>query len=158
MIVGKLKNKLGRPSKKVVKRIIIGLIAAVIIAGAGYFILGGKNSVGFTALEENQIPQQIVSDVIPEYRQLERALACVVDGKVYVIATRGEKPTSGYGITIDKMYLEKEGETTNLVVCAIFKDPQAGMSLTQALTYPLQVTETDLEALPDTIQLKVQYE
>lgn len=152
-----VKGKLGRPDKKIVKKILIGLIAVAVIIGAGYLILGGEDAVGFKVLEESQIPQQIVTDVIPEYRQLERALACVVDGKVYIVATRGEKPTSGYEIAIQKMELEEDGGSKNLVVYADFTDPQAGMSLTQAVTYPLQVAETDLEELPNTIQLKVQY-
>lgn len=40
--------------------------------------------------------------MIPEYRELERALGCLIDGKVYVIVTRGEKPTAGYEVSIDQ--------------------------------------------------------
>lgn len=156
--MGRFKNRFRGLGKKTLRKIIVGLIAVAFVGAAGFFILGGKDSVKYTILEEKLIPQQIISEVIPEYRQLERALACVVDGKIYVIATRGEKPTSGYEIAIDRMYLEKDGGKTNLVVCTIFKDPQAGMSLSQVLTYPFQVAETDLKALPDGIQLKVQYE
>jgi hypothetical protein len=89
---------------------------------------------------------------------LERALACVVDDKIYVIASRGEKPTSGYEIAIDKMSVSEEDGVKTLKIYTVFKDPQPGTALTQVLTYPLQVAETDLAYLPDQIELKVQYE
>ena len=136
----------------------LGMAAAcAVMVGALCVFTGNDRTVSFQVLEEKAIPQQISSQVIPEYRTLERALACVVDGKVYVIATRGEKPTSGYEISIETMTLEETDGKTNLVVGTIFKDPQPGTSLTQAVTYPLQTAETDLTELPDSIELKVQY-
>lgn len=152
-----LKNKIGRVNKK---RVAIIIVAAAVIAGAvfgGLKLFGGNDNVKFKVLSESEIPQQIATQVIPEYRQLERALASVVDGKVYVVATRGEKPTTGYELQIDRMTLEGADEGKTLVVFVKFKDPQPGMSLTQALTYPLQVAETELTKLPDQIQLRVQY-
>ncbi len=144
------------PSKKVI--IILIIIAAVIaMVMAGLHIFKGDEKVEFKVLNEKEIPQQIISQVIPEYRQLERALACMVDDKVYVIATRGEKPTSGYKITIEKMVLTEKDGIKNLQVYTEFKDPEPGTALTQVLTYPLQVVETNLTELPDQIELKVQY-
>lgn len=152
-----LKNKINKPNKRTIG---ILLIIALVVAGlvwGGRHMLMGNTKVNFKVLKEGEIPQQITGQVIPEYRQLERALACVVDNKVYVVATRGEKPTSGYEISIDRMELKKVDDNTMLIVYSKFKDPQPGMSLTQVLTYPLQVAETDLKELPDQIQLKVQY-
>jgi len=145
------------PSKKmlVIFAIIIIAIAAIV---AGMMIFKGDVKVGYRVLGESEYPQQIANQVIPEYRALERALACVVDDKVYVIASRGEKPTSGYEIAIDKMTITEEDGIKTLKVYAVFKDPQPGTALTQVLTYPLQVAETDLSYLPDQIELKVQYE
>ena len=139
-------------------KIALGMVVfCLLLIGALCVFTGKDQEVTFRVLAENEIPQQITSQVIPEYRTLERALACVVDGKVYVVATRGEKPTSGYEISIEKMELEEKDGTVNLVVCALFKDPQSGTSLTQAVTYPLQVAETDLKERPDSIELKVHY-
>ena len=152
-----LKNRVGKFNKK---KIATMAVAAVILAGAvygGWQLLNGDTDVDFRVLSETEVPQQIATQVIPEYRQLERALASVVDGKVYVVATRGEKPTSGYEIEIDKMTLEEADDVSTLMVFVKFRDPQPGMSLTQALTYPLVVAETELTELPDQIQLKVQY-
>lgn len=152
-----LKNKLAKPK---MKNVLILLVIALLVAGlawGGQRFFKGDKGVNFKILGEGEIPKQIAGSIIPEYRQLERALSCLVDGKVYVIATRGEKPTSGYEIKIDRMTLEQESDGSVLKVFVKFLDPQPGLSLTQALTYPLQVAETELEKLPDQIQLKVQY-
>lgn len=158
MIVGKLgviKNV-----RKLSKRsLIIGAIIIIAIAAivAGLYFFEGDEKVDYRVLSETEIPQQITNQVIPEYRALERALACVVDDKIYVIASRGEKPTSGYEISIDKMEISDEDSIKTLMVYTVFRDPQPGTALTQILTYPLQVAETDLTYLPDQIELKVQY-
>jgi hypothetical protein len=138
--------------------IIAILIIAVAAVAAGYIIFGGDEKVSYKVLGESEYPQQIANQVIPEYRALERALACVIDDKIYVIASRGEKPTSGYEIAIDKMAVSEEDGVKTLKVYAVFKDPQPGTALTQVLTYPLQVAETELSFLPDQIELKVQYQ
>ncbi len=137
-------------------------VAGILVAGAlialltGYF-LRGDDMVEFRTLSEAEIPQDIAGQVIPEYRDLERALACVVDDKIYVVVTRGEKLTSGYEISIEKMECEEKDGQQNLIVYALFKDPEPGTALSQVLTYPLAVAETELEELPDTIELRIQY-
>lgn len=159
MIVSKtgVIKKMRKPSGRmlIIIVIIIVVIAAVV---AGMMFFKGDDKVSYKVLGETDYPQQIASQVIPEYRALERALACVVDDKIYVIASRGEKPTSGYEIAIDKMTVSEEDGIKTLKVYTLFKDPQPGTALTQVLTYPLQVAETDLTFLPDQIELKVQYE
>lgn len=126
-----------------------------LLAGSGAMdkVLGGKN-VDFAQLDEKDIPQAIVTDVIPEYRELERALGCLADGKVYVVVTRGEKPTAGFGLEIEGMKLEKTDHGQNLVVTALFTDPPEGEAVAQVITYPVQVAETQLTQLPDTIELR----
>lgn len=159
MIVSKtgVVKKMRKPSKRMLIIIVIIIIAIAVVA-AGLLIFKGDEKVSYKVLGESEYPQQIASQVIPEYRALERALACVVDDKIYVIASRGEKPTSGYEIAIDKMAVSEEDGVKTLKVYTVFKDPQPGTALTQVLTYPLQVVETDLSYLPDQIELKVQYE
>ena len=154
----KKEKKLKKPGKK---RIILVAVIVAVIAAAALFaatLFKGDKTVEFKILSENQIPQDISSQVIPEYRTLERALACVVEDKVYVVVTRGEKPTSGFEVDIDKMKLEEQDGKTNLVVYADFKDPEKGKALAQVLTYPLKVAETKLTQLPDEIELRIQYE
>lgn len=156
--MGEKEKKLRKPGKKSII-IIAVILAAVIAAGViAVNLLKGEKAVEFKTLNDNQIPQDIFSQVIPEYRSLERALACVVDDKIYVVVTRGEKPTSGFEVDIDKMAIEEKNGKTNLVVYADFKDPEKGKALAQVLTYPVKVAETNLKNLPDEIELRIQYE
>ena len=153
--MGKIRD-MKKPGKK---WLIIGVLAAAAIAAGAYFVCADKGqNVEFKVLSESEYPQEISNEVIPEYRTLERALACVVDEKVYVIVTRGEKPASGYKVGIDKMKLVTEDGKENLVVYASFRDPAKGNSMSQVLTYPVKVAQTGLKRLPDEIELRVQYE
>lgn len=132
------------------------LLAVALILSQTLFdsALGG---VEFTVLSAEEIPRTIEKDVIPEYRDLERALGCLVDGKVYVVVTRGEKPTAGYELSIEKMTLEKTKNGSNLTVTALFTEPPAEKSVSRIITYPYSVAVTELEALPDSIELNVRY-
>lgn len=147
------------------KKRILGILGIAALLGAFSYMaasnnlieIGSGKAVEFTKLTKEEIPQAIETEVIPEYRDLERALGCIIDGKVYVIVTRGEKPTAGYDLAIEKMRLEKRDGTTNLVVSALFTDPPAGTAVSQIITYPYVVALAELEALPDTIELSVKY-
>ncbi len=152
----KFLKKLNGPGKKI---FMVLIVVIVVMLGALFAMnhFNGDEAVDFRVLEENEIPQDIVSQVIPEYRDLERALACMVDDKVFVLVSRGEKPTSGFDVSIDKMVLEEKDGVRNLAVYANFEDPEPGEALTQILTYPLKVAETGLTQLPDQIELRVQY-
>jgi len=141
--------------------IIILIVVLVIIASLFIynFFIKGDDYVEYKILAEEQIPTELTNEILPEYKQLERALACCFNDKIYVIVTRGQKPTGGYDIGIDKMKLIKEEDKTNtLVVYTVFTDPRPGDILTQVITYPYEVAETNLSELPDQIEMKVQYD
>ncbi|QXM07429.1 protease complex subunit PrcB family protein [Crassaminicella indica] len=121
-----------------------------------YFVKD-DDGVPFELLSEEQIPQKI-QEILPRYKSLERALACKVDGEIFVIATRGEKPTGGYTIQIDSIEKVNIDGKTKLVVYTTFKDPKPGDIVTQVITYPYVVVKTELEELPDKIELKVKYD
>ena len=138
------------------------LLLAILIFGAVSTGLPerffGARTVAFTQLKKDEIPQTIETDVIPEYRELERALGCLVNGKVYVVVTRGEKPTAGYDLAIEDIRLQKmEDGGSNMLVTARFEEPAAGESVSRIITYPYVVAETDLTVLPDTIELQARY-
>lgn len=156
--MGEKEKKIRKPGKKgliIAAVLVIAALAAGLIAAN---VLKGDKKVEFKTLNENKIPQDISSQVIPEYRTLERALACVVEDRIYVIVTRGEKPTSGFSVDIARMVLEEKEGKTNLVVYADFKDPEKGKALAQVITYPVKVAKTNLTKLPDEIELRIQYE
>lgn len=154
-----IKFKFQRPSKRTM--IIILIVVLVIIASLFIynFFIKGDDYVEYKILAEEQIPTELTNEILPEYKQLERALACYFNDKVYVVVTRGQKPTGGYDIGIDKMKLVEEDDgTTTLVVYVNFTDPSPGDILTQVITYPYEVAETNLKQLPDQIEMKVQYD
>ena len=133
--------------------IVIGVITAAVCLN----MLGDSKPVEFEEIKESQLPKEITADVIPEYKTLERALACIIDDDVYVIVTRGEKPTSGFKVSVDNMVLEEKDGKSTLVVYANFQDPDKKTAFSQIITYPIQVVKTNLNALPDNIELRLQY-
>ena len=148
-----------KPSRKiwlVIVGIVIALSAVAFIMGFGGRLIGGK-SIDFEEIHKDDIPKSIEVEVIPEYRELERALGCLVDDKVYVVVTRGEMETSGYEVSIEKILLETENGKENLSVEANFKDPKEGERHSKTKTYPYVVAKVDLAALPDTIELITKY-
>lgn len=154
--MGKIKN-----IKKPGKKFFIGagcILIVVLVAVMAVMLMSNQKNVEFQVLSEKEIPQEISGDVLPEYRSLERALACMVDEKVYVVVTRGEKPASGFKVDIDKMKLQTENNKETLIVYAVFKDPASENSMSQVINYPVKVAQTELKTLPDEIELRVQYE
>lgn len=138
--------------KKAVAILCIAIAAAV----AGVVVMCVMNSserIEFTVLDDKDIPREIESQVLPEYRNLERALACIVDDKVYVVVTRGEKTTSGYEVDINKMIMNDD----KLEVYAKYSDPEEGKAVSQVLTYPCKVARTELASLPESIELRIMY-
>jgi hypothetical protein len=142
------------------KKGLISLGIIIIVLLGAFFVVNmvkGDKTVDFITLADTEIPQEITTQVIPDYRSLERALACKVDDKVFVMVSRGEKPTSGFDLDIDRMVIEDKNGSTNLIVYVIFRDPEPGVALSQVLTYPLKIAETSLTELPGQIELRVQY-
>lgn len=143
--------------KKLLAVIFLAVVLAVCATFAFMHFFSGEKAVSFEEVKESQIPKDITSDVVPEYKTLERALACVVDDDVYVIVTRGEKPTSGYAVSVDRIALEEKDGKNNLIVYALFEDPQKETAISQIITYPVCIVKTDLAKLPDSIELRIQY-
>lgn len=142
------------------KKNIIAFIIIIIILGLifipKYFRVGDKE-VRFKTLEKEEIPQKIV-DVLPNYLADERALGCKVDEEIFVVVTRGEKNTDGYGVTIDKIEKIKTEEDYQLAIYAVFKDPKPDEIVAQKISYPFTIVKTDLKELPSKIELEVLYE
>lgn len=158
--MSKDKATLKMPSKKTWLTIgIIIIMGAIIwlVFGLNLLDLGGDKKVDFKEISKDGIPKSIETEVIPEYRDLERALGCLVDNKVYVVVTRGEKPTSGYDVNIEKITIEKKEGKDCLKVEAKFLEPEEGVAQSQVSTYPYTVALTELITLPDTIELIAKY-
>lgn len=118
-----------------------------------------EKEVQFRVLQKCEYPKLVTDQVIPEYRALERALCCVVDGKVYLMASRGEKRGSEYSLRIERLEVEALNGEKKLIVHAKFKDPKEDEDLwMKEITYPLVVLEIEMMDLPDLIELKTENE
>ncbi|SKC50772.1 protease complex subunit PrcB family protein [Maledivibacter halophilus] len=139
---------------------ILLVVILVLISGtmAIKHFTNDEEKVEFQVLSGKEIPQKL-NEILPRYQTLERALACKVNGEIYVVVTRGEKPTGGYSVDIDKIEKMKDEEDKfKLIVYAKFTDPKPGDVVTQAVTYPYVVAKTNLKELPYRIELKTRYE
>ncbi len=138
--------------------IAIGILAVVLVVLIVYFgIYGGNGQIGFTPITEKNMPRELEAEIIPQYRDLERALACKVNGQVYILAMRGEKPTAGYEIQITELELVTEKQQTKLVVYADFVDPAKPENMARVKSYPVSAVKAEISGLPDKIQLKANY-
>lgn len=129
------------------KAVIYGIIALILVIG-GFMVvpkfLGEKGEpVEFTLVERNKIPEKIL-DVMPKYVNEERALACKIDNKIYVIVTRGENKE--YGVEIEKIEKMKDEDDKALMkVYSVYKAPEN--------SHPYIVVLTNLKELPDKVEL-----
>ncbi len=140
--------------KLFITMILIIVIATGLVKFVPKLLFKGDNGVGYMVLDHEQIPEQI-TEILPRYKMLERALAAKVDDQIYVIVTRGEKLTAGYNVDIEKIELVKDDDETRLVVHAIFKDPNPDDLVTQSMTHPYVVAKTELDELPTKIDLQI---
>lgn len=138
----------------------IGIIAVVVLVVAIiYFFRVMKSkpkSVSFSVVEESNIPEQI-TQILPNYRMKEKALVCKISGEIYVVVTRGEMSSTGYGVEIKKILLDKSDGEETLRVIAKFTDPKQGDIQAQVLTYPFTVVKTNLKELPKKVILDKEY-
>ncbi|MEE0514174.1 MAG: protease complex subunit PrcB family protein [Emergencia sp.] len=141
------------------KEIIAISVSVILLVGllVTFGIKSGNTDVKFEEVAGKNMPRELEAEILPEYRELERALACRVNDEIYVIVTRGEKATSGYEVSIEKMELEKKDNKTKLIVYANFADPPQPENAAQIVSYPTAAAKADLKGLPDIIELRAEY-
>jgi len=136
-------------------------IVVIVILGVIFipklFFNEGDNKVKFKVLASNEIPEKL-QEVLPRYIAEERALACKIDEKIYIIVTRGEKKTGGYSVSIDKIEKVKNNDGFDLIVYSKYVDPKPDVIVPQIITYPLTVVKTELDKLPEKIKLEIKYQ
>ena len=128
-----------------IKGVIYGVILILFIVLGFIFIpkffMDTSKPVDFTMVQRESIPEKIL-DIMDEYEDDERALAVKLDKKIYVIVTRGEKE---HGIEKDKITMDEVEDKTVMTVNITYKDKNK--------SYPFIVAETNLDSLPDKVQL-----
>lgn len=128
-----------------IKGVIYGVILILFIVLGFIFIpkmfLDTSKPIDFTMVQRTSIPDKIL-DVMDKYEDEERALAVKLDDKIYIVVTRGEKQ---YGINIDKIVMDEIDGKSVMTVNITYKNKED--------SYPFVVAETNLDSLPDKIQL-----
>jgi len=140
--------------------IILGiiLITALAIILVPKYLIKGDREVKYKVLETSEVPEKI-KEVLPQYLTDERALGCKLDEEVYVVVTRGEKQTGGYTVEVESITEEKtENDGIRLTVHVKFKDPDVNDIVAQGFSYPFTIVKTNLNQLPEKIELEVEYE
>ena len=127
-------------------------ICLIIFILAGFIILPkmfGEDikAVDYVIVQRDSIPDKIL-DMMDDYIDQERALATIIDGKVYVIVTRGQNEV--YGIDVEKINLQDKDGKQVMIVEAVYKEKEDA--------YPFVVLETNMESLPDKIELNQKFQ
>lgn len=133
-----------------IKVVIYGIVIVLFVL-LGFIILPkifveDIKPVDYIVVQRDSIPDKIL-DMMDDYIDQERALATMIDGKVYVITTRGDH--KDYGMEIEKINIEnREGKEVMIVEVTYKKKEEA---------YPFVVAQTNLKNIPDKIELKTQF-
>ena len=98
--------------------------------------------VDYTILQREAIPEKIL-DMMDKYVSQERALAVKLNNKIYVVVTRGDD--KNHGIEMDKIDILRRDDKNVMRVKVLYKDKEK--------SYPYIVVETNLNDLPDSIEL-----
>lgn len=129
-----------------IKGVIYGAIALALIVGGFIFIpnmfMENSKPVDYTIMQRDAIPEKIL-DMMGKYTNEERALAAKLDNKIYVIVTRNKDENCG--IEIEKIESLKEEDKNVMRVTIKYRKKEK--------SYPYIVAETNLDELPDKIEL-----
>ena len=134
-----------------IKGVIYGVIVMVLIIG-GFIVIPNmfmeqSKPVDYTILQREAIPEKIL-DMMDKYVNEERALAVKLNNKIYVVVTRGND--KNHGIEMDKIDVVKQDDKNIMRVKVVYKDKEK--------SYPYIVVETNLNELPDSIELNTSVE
>ena len=129
-----------------IKGVIYGVIIMALIIG-GFIIIPNifmeqSKPVDYTILQREAIPEKIL-DMMDKYVSQERALAVKLNNKIYVVVTRGDD--KNHGIEMDKIDILRRDDKNIMRVKVLYKDKEK--------SYPYIVVETNLNDLPDSIEL-----
>lgn len=129
-----------------IKGVIYGIVTLIMVIGGFIFIpkmfMEESRPVDYVMLPKNEIPEKIL-DVMGKYTDEERALAIKIDGKIYVVVTRGKD--KDHGIEISSIKMTKAEDKKVMKVDVVHKSKEE--------SHPYIVVETNLKDLPDRIEL-----
>ncbi len=133
-----------------IKSMIYGILLILFIL-AGFIVLPKMFDqkiapVDYVMVQRDAIPDKILN-MMDDYVHKERAIALIIDEKVYVIVTRGEN--TDYGIEVNKINLQNKEDKKVMQVEILYKEKEK--------SYPFVVVETNMKSLPDKIELNKKF-
>jgi len=127
------------------------MIVLILLLGGFVFVpkmfMDESKPVDYIMLQKNEIPEKIL-DMMGKYTDEERALAVKLDGKIYVVVTRGKDANKGIEMNSIKMFKEEDKNVMKVEV--VHKNKEE--------SHPYIVVETNLKELPDRIELNSKVE
>ncbi len=141
------------------KYLIAGLVLILIIGAliVPKILRSSDDQISFKAVDMDDLPREI-QEALPKYIMEERALTAKFKDEIYVIVTRGEKKSKGYMVEIDSISREEyKDDKYDIVVHALFTDPDPNEIVTQEYDYPTVVVKTELKEMPQAVHLDVEY-
>lgn len=134
-----------------IKGVIYGVIIMALIIG-GFIVIPSifmeqSKPTDYTILQREAIPEKIL-DMMDKYVNEERALAVKLNDKIYVVVTRGND--KNHGIEMDKIDVVNKDNKNIMRVKIVYKEKEK--------SYPYIVVETNLNELPDLIELNTSTE
>lgn len=134
-----------------IRGVIYGMIVLILLLGGFVFVpkmfMNESKPVDYIMLQKNEIPEKIL-DMMGKYTDEERALAVKLDGKIYVVVTRGKDANKGIEMNSIKMFKEEDKNVMKVEV--VHKNKEE--------SHPYIVVETNLKELPDRIELNSKVE
>jgi len=152
---------------------IIPFLCLMLVTGSGCSGKKTKNSlpsdnagnqlkprrIAFESYDINQAPPGL-RDAAEKNKTRETAGVYEEGGNFWVLLTRGQKPTGGYGVRITGVYLdEAEKGPARLRILYEYTDPAPGQFVTQVLSYPMELALLkDLKQKPANVSFVQQSE
>ena len=117
------------------------------LVGSSFLLTGCKSEktdikkikdLEFTVVEDADVPEQLM-EIINEKKKEPFKMSYANGDSLYIVVGYGEKPTGGYSISVDKLFLTSNAVyiDTNLI------GPAENEQVTNALTYPYIVVKTE---------------
>jgi hypothetical protein len=101
-----------------------------------------ENKLSIEKMSYSSLPE-VIQDKVDELKDEENFAAFEYDEDIYLIATRGEKPTGGYAIDIEEVYKQiVDTDEYNLKAVVEITNPSSSI-VTQSITHPYSIVKLD---------------
>lgn len=95
-------------------------------------------SISFEHIAFDEAPEDLRMTINVKARE-ETTFRLPIDDRLYIVVTRGEKPTGGYSVTITDIV--QKGD--KMIVHYTYRDPGQDEMVTQNVTYPKDIVAID---------------